>query len=85
MEKAGFRVYPNPASNHIVLDCNSPFARAAEWHLSDGLGQIVKSQALAPGTELPSMSVENLADGIYFWKVQSEGKIIGAGEVIVIR
>ncbi|MCB0582642.1 MAG: T9SS type A sorting domain-containing protein [Phaeodactylibacter sp.] len=85
MEKAGFRVYPNQASNYIVLDCSFPLTKAAEWRLSDALGRVVKSQALAPNTERQSMLIENLANGIFFWKVQSDGEIIGSGKVIVIR
>lgn len=84
-EKAGFQVYPNPASGYIVLDCSFPLTKSAEWHLSNALGQVVKSQALAPNTERQSMLIGNLANGIFFWKVESEGKIIGTGKVIVTR
>ncbi len=85
LEKAVFTVSPNPASTHIVLNWNYTLAKAAEWSLGDVLGRTIKSQALTPNTERQSMPVENLANGIYFWNVQSEGKIIGAGKVMVAR
>lgn len=85
LEKVKFGLYPNPASSHILLECNHPLIKAAEWNLSDALGQIVKSRSLLPGTESNSILIENLPNGIYFWKVQSEGRIIGAGKVIVIK
>ncbi len=84
-EKVIFNVYPNPASTFIELECNFPLTKPTEWSLSNTLGQIIKSQALTPNTRPQSMLIENLANGIYFWKVHSEGKIIGTGEVMVIR
>lgn len=84
-EKDEFILYPNPASNHVVLDYNFPLSQAAEWSLSDALGQTVKKQPLRPGHASNSMLIDNLASGIYFWKILSEGKIIGTGKIIVNR
>ena len=85
IDKSEFVVYPNPASTQIFLDCNYPLTKATEWSLSDALGQEVESQSLAPGTALNSMTIDKLAKGIYFWKVQTQSEIIGIGKIIVVR
>lgn len=85
VEKAGFVVYPNPASMHIILDCKYPPAKAAEWSLSDVWGRVVKRQQLAPGTGPITMWIDNLPGGLYFWSVYSEGIVTGVGKVVVVR
>ena len=85
LEEVEFNLYPNPASSHIKLDCNHTLSTPAVWRLSDALGQTIINQSLLPGSKSNSFSVEELPNGIYFWEVQSDERIIGAGKVMVMK
>jgi len=76
-------VYPNPASNYILLDYQSYLSTKAEWSLYDAFGQLVERTVLTSGTEPQSISVKSLAKGIYFWKMNSNDKILGTGSVVL--
>ena len=84
-KKVSFKVYPNPASTHIILDYEYPFTKSAEWSLRDIWGQKVKSEILTSGTDQQYILIEGLTNGVYFWSVQAEGKIIKTGGVVVSR
>lgn len=85
LEKVSFNVYPNPASTHIILDYEYPYTKSIEWSLSDIWGQKVKSEILTSSIGQQYILIEGLANGVYFWSVQAEAKIIDKGTVVVNR
>ncbi len=84
-EKRAFIVYPNPASTHIVLEGHYSLSETAQWSLSDALGRVVKREVLISNTTGQTMRIEDLANGIYFWKVHTAGKVIGTGKLMVMK
>lgn len=59
-----FKLYPNPASDHIKLSWGDVQAR--ELLLMNATGQVVQRLSIAPGTSSLELPLGSLAHGLYF-------------------
>jgi hypothetical protein len=76
-EKNGFLVFPNPTAGPITITFSNQ-NKQSNFQLFNAMGQIVIEKELTNPTLL---SLENLSNGIYFYKIQSNtisqtGKIV---------
>jgi hypothetical protein len=68
-------VYPNPTPDgRLTLELTGPQAKAAQLDVLNALGQVVRRQALAPGTA--PLSVAELAPGVYTLRVHTEQGVL---------
>jgi hypothetical protein len=65
------QIYPNPAADKITVQLPEQFNNSVQITLSDICGRVLKSVA-----NQNEISVSELAAGMYFVKIESEGKII---------
>lgn len=76
------RLYPNPAREEVWLSFDEPLTRPATWTVFDTVGRQVGAVALQPGKSQYHLFTGGLASGLYFWNLQSEGRILAAGKVV---
>ena len=76
------RLYPNPAREEVWLSFDEPLTHPATWTVFDTVGRQVGAVALEPGKSRYHFYTGGLASGLYFWNLQSEGRILAAGKVV---
>lgn len=77
-DAASIRLYPNPAGNYLTLTVMSLTAENASITISNGLGQVLRRQAITlySGRNTYSIPLGALARGAYFLVIESQGKHI---------
>jgi hypothetical protein len=64
---------------------SKPLPTNIAWSLRDILGREVYLVEIPMVQQERLISLAGLADGLYFWKVASEGRQLGSGKLIVLR
>jgi len=72
-------IYPNPFTKQTTIEL--PKAIVGTFTLMDTQGRIVKT--ITSNDKLIQLSSEGLANGVYFYSIESEGTFLYAGKVIV--
>ncbi|MEY4926750.1 MAG: hypothetical protein RI894_1186 [Bacteroidota bacterium] len=62
----GFRLFPNPASDHTRLAWNEPLPYNALLQLTNSIGQTVRSIAVEKGFTYQEVNLKGLTNGVYF-------------------
>ncbi|MBK7337023.1 MAG: T9SS type A sorting domain-containing protein [Saprospirales bacterium] len=83
LEQEGWSLYPNPAAGSVTLSCAAPQSGPALWLLYDALGRELRREALPARYAEKTVSLEGLAKGLYFYRVEREGEAVHAGKLIV--
>ena len=76
-------VFPNPASNSIQVQLNSPDNNLYKINLYNSVGQLVKTALLLPGNQFLSVSTNDLAKGIYQLCIYKDGAKIQDRKVVL--
>jgi hypothetical protein len=78
-----FTVFPNPTSGIIRIRLSRPYDKPVEVALYNTLGQLMQSDLWLPSTAAPEkeLSLENLANGVYFLQISLEGESLGVYKV----
>jgi uncharacterized repeat protein (TIGR03803 family) len=71
-ELYNLNIYPNPASNNINVQINASLINNATIELYDATGKLIVQQKVL--SELTSININNLADGIYSLRAIAENK-----------
>lgn len=80
-DENAFTIYPNPATQNVVIQCNDKAARTLE--IVNTLGQKVARIAVN-GSSKYSMNVQNWSTGMYFVQIKgAEGATLGTQKLIV--
>ncbi len=79
------KVWPNPASHELHLSLTLPATMPATLWLFNAMGQVVQHWDLSVGQQEQSFSLAGLAEGMYFWNVESEGRPVGSGKLIITK
>ncbi|MBP5643458.1 MAG: S8 family peptidase, partial [Bacteroidales bacterium] len=64
-ELAELSIYPNPADDYIVVNCD----KESEYQIVDNLGQTVKSGIIASDNQ--QVDITNLPNGVYLIKIDN--------------
>ena len=68
-----FQVYPNPASNELILN----YKNAVSFFIYNLLGQMEEEIILEKNTSTKNISITNIPSGIYFCVLKTEdGKMV---------
>lgn len=70
LDKIGFKIYPNPAGENLLIDL--PTTMPAKANIQNLFGQNIKSQNLQFGKNI--ISLDKLAKGTYYLKIEVDGK-----------
>ena len=73
LKKSFFNLYPNPASDIIILDINNSNNEIFEINIYDVIGKLMHSEILKQNQK--QINIENLANGIYMVSVKSKNFI----------
>ncbi|MCF8245410.1 MAG: T9SS type A sorting domain-containing protein [Saprospiraceae bacterium] len=79
------KLWPNPASEMVNVTLHGTLAKPATFHLFDPLGREVKRTALSAGQQESEVGLAGVPPGMYFWRVESQGKLVGSGKIAVLR
>jgi len=74
-------IYPNPAIDKVTIEISGSDQEEMEIAIFNSLGVLVKKNYLSGYVN--SMSIEDLADGIYFYQILSKGTSIHEGKIVV--
>ncbi|CAN5369662.1 hypothetical protein BH09BAC1_BH09BAC1_03080 [soil metagenome] len=78
-----FSVFPNPTSGFIRIKLSKPVDKAVQVSLFTALGQLIQSNLWQPNAANAEMeiSLENLANGVYFLQLTVNGESLGVYKV----
>jgi hypothetical protein len=77
------RLYPNPASDKIIYQCNLKNAQHVELLLTNAMDDAVLRKKLTD--EKTELVIHHLPPGIYFYRVVADGKVLDNGKVVIIK
>ncbi len=83
--QAAVKVYPNPATSEVTVSLPVPLPKPSTWHLLDPLGREVRRVVLSAGQQAVEVGLAGVPPGMYFWNVESEGRPVGSGKLIIAR
>ena len=75
-------VYPNPAASFTTFYLKSARPMQGRLVLSDAQGRIARAQTFQ--TTVFDVSLTGLPPGLYFFRLESEGRVVAAGKVGVV-
>jgi len=67
------RVYPNPVDDELFALFKFPLKEEGSWKLSDMRGVVLQSGNATIGSQGTTLSVQELANGLYIFELESEG------------
>jgi hypothetical protein len=75
-DNGSFMFYPNPTNDYLNLEYSFKGIRNLELRVENIMGQVLFSKKLrASGDNLESIDVSNFASGVYFIRLNLDGKI----------
>lgn len=80
--KSNFKVFPNPASEYILIVSNYSMDKDSEWLLSDCFGRILKKETYNGQSKI---SVSDLSNGIYYLQINSRYGKTSCFKIVVIH
>ncbi len=81
--KLEFKVFPNPAYETINFSCSQKLPVGATIVLMDAFGRALKRLDVGGENFVHSITTEGLGAGMYYLLLESEGKIIWHGKVLL--
>ena len=78
-ENENIRVFPNPASNEIVLEYKD--FQNKQITITDALGRVQKTAPLP--SEITNISTQNLPNGIYYVSIYESNVLLGSSKFVV--
>ncbi len=80
------KVQPNPASGRVTVTLAVPLAaEGGGWRLYDMMGRKVAGTDIPKGETAVSVDLSKLAPGLYLWGLESEGRQVGNGKLIIAK
>ena len=79
-ESLDAQISPNPVKNTFQFHITESYNESATFKLFDALGRAVKQEIISSATT--TLDRDNLSNGIYFWQLENEGKILERGKVV---
>jgi len=80
------KVYPNPAGNHVTIDCSADYydlMEAKYLRVYDLLGTTVLVKKIPPAMDHLDVSTSIWAPGVYIFSLSGKNGLVSTGKVIV--
>ena len=77
------KLYPNPASDHIVIDYEIIYVKEAKLQIYNSIGSVVFSKELKDKQDKIKIPVADYKNGLYFCSLQIDGKLLNTRKIIV--
>ena len=78
-----FKVYPNPASGHIILEINEDYFSDCSFYLYTIEGKLLMNRKILD--EISEIPLESLNSGIYLLRIVQDEKIVQQFKIIKTR
>jgi len=80
-----FTIYPNPASNHVLVQFSSEENEKITIRLIDMMGKTVYLEELPTviGVNKKEINLENLPVGVYHLSLEKQGALFRKGKIVV--
>ena len=79
--KGEISIFPNPATDYVSISVPSYLASSnTVVEVTDALGKVVMHEAI--NTEVTTLRISTLKDGVYFFKVTSNSQPVKVGKVV---
>lgn len=79
------KIYPNPASEWLVIEQNKAMVQQGEFRLFNMLGEEIKKIKIKDWSIPHQLGIGELPNGSYYWNVSIEGKMMQSGKIIKIK
>ncbi|SMC41232.1 CRTAC1 family protein [Moheibacter sediminis] len=79
INKSEFKVYPNPSKDTLFID--GKFDSNSKFELINSEGKQIQIFDLELNNKT-KINISNLSNGIYFYKISEDGKVIDSGKII---
>ena len=74
-------VYPNPASDILNIEFDTPVDGEISLYLLDPQGKLVKTDKIEPDVKNKQINMQNLPSGIYYLRL-TKGKLVNVYKVV---
>jgi PKD repeat protein len=81
LSAAGVLVYPNPASDNMIIRIGAPLSSDVKLQVFDNRGRVVIERMIGPRSDI---SVADLESGIYMYRLSSDA-FNASGRIVVIH
>jgi len=78
-------VYPNPANETLFIELDNNEFTNANFELYTMLGEKVMAYALNTNEQISSISLQQLAAGVYYYIIKDNNQVIKKDKVIIIK
>jgi len=84
-ELNGIKVYPNPATNTLLLLNTIKGANKAKFKLYQANGTEVLQADVLPNYQEQSINISHLAAGVYYYQILADSQSIGYQKLVIIK
>lgn len=84
-ELDNIRVYPNPTNGNIYFAFKNKVETQLQISLYNINGQLVKTKSINEEVLVTNIDIDDLIDGIYFYRITSELKLLSSGKIVLIK
>jgi hypothetical protein len=82
-DSVAFLIYPNPATEKVIIESENIGSSIADFELYNTLGSLVISCKLENSkTQIP---VANLPDGVYYYRISLDGRVVSNSKLVIMR
>ena len=85
LDSAYFKLSPNPTNGDVKVSYNLPLNTLDRFELYNYTGVKECNYSLTCGINSISISLNNLNDGVYFYQVLADNKLIAKDKIVVIK
>lgn len=80
-----FNLYPNPNNGKILLNYSLNANDKAELLIYDSIGKLISTHKLDSSSAQLTITDAQLSDGIYFYRIKVNNKIVQSDKLIIIK
>jgi hypothetical protein len=82
VKDGNIKIYPNPFNNQITIDYSLDQNEKGVVNIFDLLGRLIQNIDLNPATNRVTIKVNNIANGVYFYKFIINERVVESGKLI---
>ncbi|MCZ8286156.1 MAG: T9SS type A sorting domain-containing protein, partial [Bacteroidia bacterium] len=79
------KLFPNPAADELNIAFENSFTGTLIFELSDAQGRAILQHTILNTTVPHKISLSNLAEGVYFYRVSGGTNYLKTGKIVVIK
>ncbi len=80
-----FSIFPNPSNGQLTLQYKSENTLETIWELYNSIGILQYQKTMQKTDNQENVNVDYLLDGMYFWHLKTNEKILQSGKLLLIK